>query len=123
MTEEKDINTLIGERVRALRLAFGETSQELADNLGLTQSFISNLERGKRSWRIEYIQSVCKHFEISMSVFFDFDGEFSRALESISREKKQEQILQEFLQAMHLAEEKMDALYTMTKELREKMSK
>jgi transcriptional regulator with XRE-family HTH domain len=44
-----DMRKLVGENVRALRIAKGWTQEQLQDESGLSQQYISGLEKGRRN--------------------------------------------------------------------------
>jgi transcriptional regulator with XRE-family HTH domain len=44
-----DMRKLVGRNVRAVRLARGMTQEQLADESGFSQQYISDLERGRRN--------------------------------------------------------------------------
>lgn len=44
-----DMRVLVGSNVRRCRLSLGMTQEELAEAAGLSQQYISGLERGRRN--------------------------------------------------------------------------
>lgn len=52
----------------------GMTQGELAEKIGLDQSTLSNMIRGVRGIKAEYIEKLCEIFGISMAEFFACDS-------------------------------------------------
>ncbi len=65
------INNIIGKRVRELRLRKGLTQLQVADNIGISRVYLSDLEQGKRRWNIEIITKIAKLFEVSPALLQD----------------------------------------------------
>jgi DNA-binding XRE family transcriptional regulator len=49
MTTQSDILTRFGRRVRALRTARGQSQETFAETCGIDRTYISGIERGRRS--------------------------------------------------------------------------
>lgn len=56
----------IGDRIRTLRRGRGLSQGELAGQVGLTQTTVSNYERGKRTMDIDTARSLADHFGVSL---------------------------------------------------------
>ncbi len=52
------------------RLKKGWTQEELADKLGTTPNYISNIENAKRNVRIDYIGFIANIFDIPLEQLF-----------------------------------------------------
>lgn len=63
-------------RIRELRKARGWTVQELADRVGLSKSYVSDLETGKRRANNYRLEKFAKCFEVSVYELLD-DGSLS----------------------------------------------
>jgi len=64
--------------LRAARDKAGITQVELAKRLGLTQSFVSKIERGDRRLDIVQLRSVCSTLGISLVTFIkQFEAELT----------------------------------------------
>lgn len=68
-TEKTDIN--IGLKVRQLRKIRGISLQQLAEDTGMSYSYLSGLENGKHSISINNLQRLAAHFEVSLIHFLD----------------------------------------------------
>ena len=55
----------MGERVRKCRRARGMKQEELADQVGVSCSFIGHIERGEKKASAETIVSLCRALDIS----------------------------------------------------------
>lgn len=67
--EEKSINKRIGEEVRMLRLSKNYSQEALADELGISISTLSNLERGQTEFTVSRLYEVLAFLDITI---FDF---------------------------------------------------
>ncbi len=65
-----ELNQQIGKTIKALRLRNKMTLAECGEALGLSSSFISQIERGKSSISIETLYSIAQYFSVSISAFF-----------------------------------------------------
>ncbi len=61
------ISARFGLRLRSLRVSRGYTQVQLADFLGIDRSYLSDLERGRKSLTLSYLETVAQGFKISMS--------------------------------------------------------
>ncbi len=75
--------SLVRTLLREYREAAGLRQQDLADRLGLPQSFVSKVESGERRLDVVELRSVCRALGVSLS-------EFAARLEGIVREGKNE---------------------------------
>ena len=74
----------LGARIRALRLARGETLRALAGQAGVTESFLSQVERGVASPSIASVQRIARALDTSIAELFaerERVGEVVRAAE------------------------------------------
>ena len=60
------ISTRFGHRLRQLRLARKWTQTQLADFLGIDRSFISDLERGRKSISLSYLETIAQGFDLKL---------------------------------------------------------
>lgn len=65
MKQKKDINIQIGERIRYSRETAGYTQEKLADIIGVTVQYISDLERGVVGTSIVTLIKICKTLNAS----------------------------------------------------------
>jgi transcriptional regulator with XRE-family HTH domain len=64
----------VGERLRALRRARRATLRTVAERSGLSESFLSQVERGRSSASIESLRRVADALGVSMADLFEPDG-------------------------------------------------
>ncbi|PLR94607.1 helix-turn-helix domain-containing protein [Bacillus sp. T33-2] len=62
---------LIGEKMRFIRKKARLTVDEVADQIGLSQSMVSQLERGKAKPSIDTLWRLSILFDVSLSYFFE----------------------------------------------------
>ena len=60
-----DMRKLVGDNCARLRKAKGWTQEELAERSGLSQQYLSDLERGKRNPTIVTIYEIAIALEVS----------------------------------------------------------
>lgn len=63
----KDLQTLLGERVRALRLKKGFSQESFADHCGLHRTYMGGIERGERNLTIQTISTVANGLGVTLS--------------------------------------------------------
>lgn len=68
----KDIKTLIGLRIKALRKEKGLTQEQLAFASNLDRTYINSVENGKRNIAIVNIQKITIAFGVSLADFFEY---------------------------------------------------
>lgn len=61
----------IGEKIKGLRKKYNIKSFELADKIGISKIFLSNIETGKRNPSSEVVKKMCEIFQISLSEFYE----------------------------------------------------
>lgn len=88
---------MINEALRLIRVFHDCKVGELAENLGMSASFISEIENGKKKPSLDTLQKYAAHFDTTVSsiMFFseDLDKKDKKNLKSAAREK-----LMKFLQ-------------------------
>jgi transcriptional regulator with XRE-family HTH domain len=72
-TEQAPIEVDLGARIRTLRLARGETLRKLAARAGVTESFLSQVERGVASPSIATVQRIARALGTSIAELFATD--------------------------------------------------
>ena len=61
------ISARFGLRLGSLRVSRGYTQVQLADFLGIDRSYLSDLERGRKSLTLSYLETVAQGFKLSLS--------------------------------------------------------
>jgi transcriptional regulator with XRE-family HTH domain len=72
MENTLDIKLLFGQNVRKYRLEKGISQEKLAELTGLHRTYISDVERGKRSISLDNIQKFGYALEIEIYKLFIF---------------------------------------------------
>jgi len=93
----------IGKRIVALREAQGWTTNRLANQCGLSQSFLRSVELGEKGISVENLALVCDALKVSLQAFFTpptdrVETGLLARLEHLT--PKQRQALEAFLEAM-----------------------
>lgn len=58
---------MIGERIRTMRKAAGLTQGELAEGAGLSQPFLSQVEKGTKNPRLENLEGLARALKTNVS--------------------------------------------------------
>ena len=66
------LESAIGERVRLLRMARGQTLDDLAAASGVSRAMISRIERGEASPTAQLLSRLCAALDLTLSAFFAF---------------------------------------------------
>lgn len=64
----------VGERLRAMRQARRQTLREVAERAGLSESFLSQVERGRTNVSISSLQRIAQALGVDVSDVFAYDG-------------------------------------------------
>ena len=67
-----DIKNKFGKRLRKLRRNSDITQEELAEKIGVSSNFISQLERGINAPSFEVLAKLAEVFEVPVRDLFDF---------------------------------------------------
>src|SRR5690606_35439970 len=77
-TCSKELSTMtfnLGERLRSLRQARGLTTQQLADKVAVSQSYISRFENNRAVPDIELLGKILHALDSDLASFFSLDEE------------------------------------------------
>ena len=58
---------LLGQRIRELRNIRGETLKDTSNGTNLSVSYLSDIERGRTSPSLQSLETLAKHFDISVT--------------------------------------------------------
>lgn len=95
--KNNDIETLIGKRIQKLRRARGYTQQQFAEIIELSPNYLSDIERGKSSTRLDKLVTIINALECSADDVFtdviDYGykvkmSRFDEAIEKLSPEDR-----------------------------------
>src|SRR5699024_8855612 len=96
----------VGKKLRTLRKAKGFTTQDVANKVNVSQSYISRFENGKAIPDIEMLEAILNSLESDLATFFsddmqDASEDLIQLMETIRTLKPKARIkLNEFLQLM-----------------------
>ncbi len=65
--EEKRINTIVGERIRALRKYKGMTQSQLAEAIGVTYQQVQKYEKGATAITVERLYQIAEALSVAPS--------------------------------------------------------
>lgn len=77
----------LGGRIRTLRLAQGETLRELASKAGVTESFLSQVERGVASPSIASVHRIARALDRSIAQLFSEEAPAGRVVRAADRRR------------------------------------
>lgn len=75
-----------GMRIREIREKHGDTREELAKKLGLSESGLGKIERGERNFKPGLLEEVAQIYEIPLAVLYGEEGEVPQELQDIGVE-------------------------------------
>ncbi len=70
-----NLRTLFGKRLRKIRRHRDLTQERLAELLGVSVEFVSNMERGVNAPSFETIEKIAEVFNLPFSELFTFEEE------------------------------------------------
>lgn len=68
-----NLKILFGKNLRKIRRRKDLTQERLAEILGVSVEFVSNMERGVNAPSFETIEKIAKAFDLSATQLFDFE--------------------------------------------------
>lgn len=74
----ENIRNQVGTRIRELRKARGWSREELAERAGLHNTYVSQMERGKRNVSPENLQRLASAFSLSLNEFLELPRQRKR---------------------------------------------
>ncbi len=82
----------VGKKIQYFRERKGITVNKLANLSGVSQSYVRDLELGKKQPTVEYLSYICDGLGITLSTFFESevqDNPLQIKINELSDEKKQ----------------------------------
>lgn len=70
-----NLRILFGKNLRKIRRRNDLTQEKLAESLGVSVEFVSNMERGVNAPSFETIEKIAQAFNLSVAQLFDFEEE------------------------------------------------
>lgn len=70
MQKEKTVEQMIGQRIKKLRKEKGYTQQQFSEIIGLSTNYLSDIERGKSSARLDKLVAIINALECSADDVF-----------------------------------------------------
>lgn len=81
----------VGERIKYFRMKKGITVNKLANLAGISQSYLRDIELGKKQPTVEYLSYVCDALGVSLENFFSDENEnrsLTEEIEKLTQEQK-----------------------------------
>ena len=86
MARTKDFHKdSVGSRIKAARMAKGQTQTEFAASLGIVQGFLSGIERGKKAPSDTLLIALCHQYRINEEWLFTGIGEMFRVQDTADK--------------------------------------
>jgi len=63
----ENLQTVLGRRIRELRLKKGFSQESFADHCGLHRTYMGGIERGERNLTIQTVSTVANGLELTLS--------------------------------------------------------
>lgn len=98
MQKEMSVEQIIGKRIQKIRRSKGYTQQQFAEIIGLSTNYLSDIERGKSSARLDKLVAIINSLECSADdVFADVinygykikSSRLSERLETLPRKEQE----------------------------------
>lgn len=70
MEKDKTVEQIIGKRIQVLRKAKGYTQQSFSEKIGLSTNYLSDIERGKSSARLDKLVSIINSLDCTADDIF-----------------------------------------------------
>lgn len=70
-----NLRILFGKKLRKIRRNNDLTQERLAELLGVSVEFVSNMERGVNAPSFETIEKIAQAFDLTVSELFNFEEE------------------------------------------------
>ena len=91
----------VGEKIKKLREARRMSQNALANEAGVSPTYVYQLERGEKSPTVEYLDHICWGLGITLEEFFRTEtAAFSLSDKIGNLTPKQKQLLNEFLNSL-----------------------
>ena len=87
----------IGKRFKAVRLSYGDDQITFAEKLGISQSYLSAIERGTRQPSVRVMKTLA---DMGFSIDWIYSGKSSDNLKSLKKRQKDMAFIREKLDAM-----------------------
>ncbi|HEY4536997.1 MAG TPA: helix-turn-helix transcriptional regulator [Erysipelothrix sp.] len=68
---DADINLILSKNLKRLRNSKSLTQREVADVIGITQHYYSDIENGKRRLQINHLPILSEYFNVKIDIFFE----------------------------------------------------
>ena len=94
--EAKDV----GKRIKTLRERRHMSKNALANNAGVSPTYIYQLEEGIKSPTVEYLDHICWGLGVSLNEFFTDDDLYEKEDRLSKLSDTQKQLLNEFLNSL-----------------------
>ena len=88
--KEENYNNILGNKIKEIRLLHQLNQDELASILDVTKNFISDVERGNKSFSLEKLLYFCSIFDVSLDSLLPKNNEGKLKLEKLKLEKLKE---------------------------------
>lgn len=72
MEKENRNITMVEHKARNIRMKLNLTQKEFGDILGISKSYVSDIENGYIGLSLEHINSICNYANVSFDYMFDF---------------------------------------------------
>lgn len=91
----------VADRIRRLRESKKMTQNALANQAGVSPTYIYQLERGEKSPTVEYLNHICWGLGISLEKFFSAEKEFPTDDRLSALNETQKDLLNKFLNSLN----------------------
>ncbi len=91
----------VGSRIRFFREKRNISVNKLAYLSGVSQSYLRDIELGKKQPTVDYLEYICYGLNISLKEFFDVENTNSNIISALQRlDENQKKLLLEFINSL-----------------------
>jgi len=85
MEKENRNITIVEEKARNIRIGLDLTQKEFGEILGISKSYVSDMENGYTGLSLEHINGICNYADVSFDYMFDFCDEINQDVIKINK--------------------------------------
>lgn len=85
MEKENRNIAILENKARNLRLKLNLTQKEFGEVLGISKSYMSDIENGYSGLSIEHLNSICNYCDVSFDYMFDFSKDVNKNIAKVQK--------------------------------------
>ena len=77
--------TVVEDKARNIRINHGLTQKEFGEILGISKSYVSDIENGYTGLSVEHINKICNNYNVSFDYMFGFCEKINRNIIKVEK--------------------------------------